>query len=469
MPYIKRSGKETAMLRIKPNGRLGRFIYDPDIRMILVIFAPIFIDMILNNLISTVHSYLVADVGENAISGIGLVGTINSILTIVFATLPSAVTILVSQYRGASNEDGAKKCVSQSMVMVTVFASVIMVIMLLFPNQLFKLFFSEVEPGVLAEGKKYLFYSALSMPFYGIFQNGACTCRGYGNNKIPLFTSVSGSVIDVVLAFIFIIPMNMGVTGAGLSLLIARIARAVSVSFLLWKNEWFCTLSQLVHVDWKCLGAIAKLGLLSSSESLIVNFGATLKMRYIVAAGTAHITANSIHNTFFSLVAVPISALATVAITLTGRYIGAGEKRETRTIIKKILFLTTLIYAVMMLIALLLFPHLYKLYTDNPETLAVLNKMIIIHVLMMVIANPFVNIITNAFKGAGDAWFCTIISVACMWLINVGLGIFLAADFGLGLGVIGSLISGNASVIVKGIIYFFRFRTDKWMKKKLVE
>jgi len=457
------------MLRIKPGGRLGRFIYDPDIKMILVIFAPIFIDMILNNLISTVHSFLVADVGEAAISGIGLVGTINSILTIVFATLPSAVTILVSQYRGASNEDGARKCVSQSMVMVTAFASVVMAIMLLFPDWLFAIFFSDVAPDVLREGKIYLMYSALSMPFYGIFQNGACTCRGYGNNKIPLYTSVSGSVVDVVLAFIFIIPCNMGVAGAGLGLLIARIFRAIAVFILLFKNRWFCTLSQLVNVDWKCLGAIAKLGLLSSSESLIVNFGATLKMRYVVAAGTSHIVANSVHNTFFSLVAVPISAFATVAITLVGRYIGAGEKEETRSIINKILKLTIAIYAFMMLLALILFPHLYKLYTDNPETLALLNRMMIIHIIMMVITNPYVNIITNAFKGAGDAWFCTIISVICMWTINVGAGIFLSADFGLGLGVIGSLISGNASAVVKSVIYFFRFRTDKWMRKRLVE
>lgn len=457
------------MLRIRPGSRLGRFFYDPDIKMILVIFAPVFVDMILNNLISTLHSFLVAGAGEAAISGIGLVGTINSILTIVFATLPSAVTILVSQYRGAHNEDGARKCVSQSMVMVTFFASLIMAVMLIFPDWLFDIFFSDVQPDVLREGKTYLFYSALSMPFFGIFQDGACTCRGYGNNKIPLYTSVSGSVIDVVLAFIFIVPMGMGVAGAGLGLLIARIYRAVAVSFLLYKNRWFCSFADLINIDWKCLGAIAKLGILSSSESLIVNFGATLKMRYIVAAGTAHITANSVHNTFFSLIAVPISAFATVTITLVGRYIGAGEKEEAKIIIKKILYLTTGIYTAMMLIAIVLFPHIYPLYTDNPETQSLLITMIFIHAGMMFIANPFVNIITNAFKGAGDAWFCTIASIICMWTINVGLGIILAADFGLGLGVIGSLISGNASVMVKGIIYFFRFRSDKWIKKKLVD
>lgn len=457
------------MLRIRPNSLFGKFLYDPDMRMILVIFAPIFVDMILNNVISTVHSYLVAGVGEAAISGIGLVGTINSILIVVFNSLPSAATILISQYRGANNPEGARKCVSQSMVMVIVFAVITMAIMLIFPSQLFDIFFSKVEPDVLAEGKKYIICSALSLPFFGIFQTGACVCRGYGNNKIPLYTSVSGSFVNVVLAFILIKVCHLGVYGAGISLIVSRLYSAVAVCILLAKNGWFASVRETVNVDWRCLSAIAKLGILSSSESLIVNFGATLKMRYIVAAGTAHITANSVHGTFFNLCAVPISALATVAITLVGRYIGAGEKKEAKIIINKILILTTAIYAFMMIVGLFLFPHLFPLYTDNPETLKLLKQMMYIHVGMMIIANPYVSIITNAFKGAGDAWFCTVVSVICMWVFSVGLGVFLSADFGLGLGVIGALISGNVSAIAKSVIYFFRYRSDKWMRKKLVE
>lgn len=457
------------MLNIRRNSFLGRLIYDPDMKMILVIFFPVFVDMILNNLISTVHSYLVAGVGEAAISGIGLVGTINSILIVVFNSLPSAATILISQYRGAGNLDGARKCVSQAIIMVVLFASMTMAIMLFFPNQLFDIFFSKVEPDVLLEGKKYMVCSALSLPFFGVFQTGACICRGYGNNKIPLYTSVSGSIVNVVLAFILIKVMHLGVLGAGISLIASRIFSSAAVTALIARNGWFASLRDTLNVDWKCLAAIAKLGILSSSEALIVNFGATLKMRYIVAAGTAHITANSVHNTFFTLCAVPISALATVTITLVGRYIGAGDKTEAKSIIKKIMILTVGIYSVMMIAGLFLFPNLYPLYTNNPETLRLLKEMMYIHVIMMIFANPFVNIITNAFKGAGDAWFCTIVSVACMWLFNVGAGIFLAADFGLGLGVIGSLISGNLSIIIKGIVYWFRYRSDRWMKKRLVD
>ncbi len=447
---------------------LSNFLHDPDTKMILVIFFPIFVDMILNNLISTVHSYFVAGVGEAAISGIGLVGNINNIISVVFTCLPSAATILVSQYRGAQNPDGARRCVSQSMAMVVLFSSAVCAVMLLFPQQLFNLFFSKTAPDVLEEGLKYMSCMALSLPFYGIFQTGACVCRGYGNNKIPLFVSVSGSVINVVLAYVFIVLLDYGVVGAGIALIVSRAYTAILASILLAKNGWFAAFGEFIHIDWHTLGAIVKLGILSSSESLIVQFGATMKTRFIVEAGTAHLAANSIHGTLFGLTGVPITAMGTVAITLVGRYIGSGDKEETKSVLGKIIRLTIGMYAVMMTAAFFVFPYVYPLYTENPETLGLLRTMLYIHIPMMLLANPFVSIITNAFKGAGDATSCTVVSVVCMWVVNVGLGVFLASQRFLGLGVIGSLISGNASICVKGIIYFLRYRTDKWMKKRLV-
>lgn len=456
------------MMKIRTPKKFGGFFGDPDVKMILVIFAPVFIDMILNTLISTVHSYFVADVGEAAISGIGLVGTINSILIVLFSTLPSAATILVSQYRGAGNMNGARKCVSQSMVMVTLFSVIVMAVMLAFPNQLFDIFFSDVEPDVLREGKTYLRYSALSMPFFGIFQVCACSSRGFGNNKIPLYTSVSGSIVNIIFSFILIIIFDFGVAGAGIGLLVSRIFYTIAICAFFAKNKWYASFSELVHVDWRCLGAIIKLGVLSASESLIVNFGNTMKMRFIVAAGTAHIAANSINGTLFGLCSVPVTAMGTVAITLVGRYIGAGEEREAKNIIKKLLWLTIGMYAIMLIAAIFVFPHLFPLYTDNPETQKLLGKLLVIQVIMTFISTPYVSIITNAFKGAGDATFCTVVSVICMWIVNVGLGTLLASKTFLGLGVVGALISTNASAIAKSFIFLLRYRSGRWLKNKLI-
>lgn len=451
------------------NGKALRLLHDPDIKMILVVFLPIFVDMILNNLIATVHSYFVAGVGEAAISGIGLVGTVNSILIVFFMALPSAVAVLVSQYRGAGDAAGARKCSSQAMTLVALLSLPVAAVMIACPDVLFRLFFSDsAAPDVLKEGIRYMICTGISIPFYGVFQTGACISRGYNNHKIPLFVSVSGSVVNVVLSFILIKLSGLGVLGAGIGLIVSRAYTAFVVCVPLAKNGWFARRDEYLRIDWHCLGAIFKLGILTSSETLIVNFGGTLKTRFIVEAGTAHIAASSINSTLFNLCAVPLSAFGTVAITLIGRYIGSEEKDEAKTILKKLLYLSIAVYVFALAVAFFLFPLLFPLYTDNPETLRLLRIMLYINVLMLPVSNPFTTVVANAFKGAGDATFCTLVSIACMWLVNVGLGIVLASGAGLGLGVIGSLISGHASLIAKTVFYFARLRSGKWIRKRLI-
>lgn len=86
----------------------AKLLRDPDIPLIFSIFIPVFIDMILNNLIATFHSYFVADLGDSAISAVGLAGQISGLFITLFTSLCSAVTVVVSQYKGAGDMDGAK-------------------------------------------------------------------------------------------------------------------------------------------------------------------------------------------------------------------------------------------------------------------------------------------------------------------------------------------------------------------------
>lgn len=445
-----------------------KYFRDPEIKMILVLFFPIFVDYLLNWSITLVHTYLVASVGEAAISGIGLVGTINNILSVIIMTLPGAVSILISQYIGNGDYLNARRCVSQSYIMVGLFSTLVMCIMLIFPHELFSLFFSTVEENTLREGLTYMRFYAVSLVFEALFQVAACSCRGYLNARIPLITSVSGSLVNVIVAFILIKVFPLGVAGAGIARIACSVWRVVFSSALLKKMGWIASLSETIHIQWKALGSIAKLGILGSSEALIVNFGATLKSRYVVAAGIAHTSANSIHGTLFGFLTISVSVFASVALSLVGKFIGMGDKETARVITKKILVLAISSFSLICLIVYFVLPFVFPLYTQNPETLSLLDKMKVIHILLSFIAFPFVSVVNNAFKGAGDAMNCTIVSVVCMWVVNVGLGIYLTANFGLGLGVLGALISTDLSCIVKGIIYFFRFRTDKWIKKKLI-
>ena len=63
-------------------------------------------------------------------------------------------------------------------------------------------------------------------------------------------------------------------------------------------------------------------------EQLFMNGGAMLVQVYIAKLGTASVAANAVSNSIFSvLYAARLSAVATLAVTIVGQCIGAGEKK----------------------------------------------------------------------------------------------------------------------------------------------
>ena len=68
----------------------------------------------------------------------------------------------------------------------------------------------------------------------------------------------------------------------------------------------------------------------------------------------------------------------------------------------------------------------------------------------------------GVFVGAGDTLLPSILNFGSIWLIRIGLALVLTPKYGLAGYWIAMCIELNA----RGIIFFFRLRGDKWLKKK---
>ncbi len=441
-------------------------LHDPDMLLIFTTFVPIFVDMILNNIISTVHSYFVADLGDSVISGVGLAGQLANIFIMLFTGMCSAVAVVISQYNGAKNYDGAKKCISQTLFAVTVISTIIGVVFFVFTKELFGVFYAGTEQSVLEPAVEYLKYYAISLPFYGLFQCFANASRGMGNNKIPLKISVSGSAINLIIAFICIKVFHLGVFGAGLGVIISRIYMTVVGFVIFARQKWLSGVKDTLMLDMKLIGSVLSLGFMTSSESFIVNIGATVKMNFLLEYGSAHMAARSIDATFSALLVVPVTVFSVVAVTLVGRYIGADAPDEARNILNKIVKCAYALYGTLMLVGLAVLPFLFKGYTDSELTYSLLIKLMFVNFIMSVPVSPGLNCMLSGFKAAGDAKFSMIVSMICMWTVNVGAG-YILTDV-MGLGVIGFVISAYLSAWAKFVIILFRYRSGKWIHKKMV-
>lgn len=446
--------------------RVIMMLRDPDTNLIVSMFIPIFVDMILNNIISTVHSYFVADLGDSVISGVGLAGQLANMFVILFTGMCSAVAVVISQYNGAGNYEGAKKCMSQTLLAVTSVSLIIGGMFFFFARELFGILFAGTTEDVLVPAMEYIRYYAISIPFYGMFQCFANASRGMGDNKIPLKISVSGSVINLVVAFVAIKLLHLGVAGAGIGLIISRLYMSIVGFIIFAKKGWLAGVKDTVKLDFKLIGSVLSLGFMNSSESIIVNIGATIKTNFLLAFGSTHMAARSIDSTFSALLMVPITVFGVVAVTLVGRYIGADAPDEAKSILKKIIKYCYITYSVLMALGLVFLPFIYRAYTDSAETYSLLIKLMFVNLIMLTPVWPGLNVFINGFKAAGDAKYTMILSMVCMWTVNVGAGYILTVHFGL--GIIGYIISAYLSGWVKYAFVLHRYRTGKWIHKRMI-
>ena len=83
---------------------------------------------------------------------------------------------------------------------------------------------------------------------------------------------------------------------------------------------------------------------------------------YIAKLGTASVAANAVSNSIFSVLYAAPSAVATLAVTIVGQCIGAGEKKLARRYGRSMVWLCTVLVLLSLAIGMPCIPILLKLY-----------------------------------------------------------------------------------------------------------
>ncbi|MBO7148521.1 MAG: polysaccharide biosynthesis C-terminal domain-containing protein [Clostridia bacterium] len=432
--------------------------------MLFAMFLPIFTDMLLNNFIGTVHAYFIAGSGEAAISAISLVNQVKELISTIFFSACNATMVIVARKRGSGKHEDAIICSGQTMFFAIYGTSAIAVIFSLFPSQIMTLFFGKMDPIILSEAIKYIPLLGVSLPFYCMFQVSATTSRAFDNHRIPLIISVSGSLVNVFLAFLLITVFKLGIIGAGISLILSNIASGFFGYAFLRKLGWIAPLRDCIFVKFKNIKDVLSLGLYNSIASVITVYASTVKTGFLVPFGISHISASSIYGSFGSLLNVPVSVISTIVSTLVARNLALGEKPRALIMIKKCLAYSISLSVVVYAFAVIILPFVFPSYTDNPLTLNLLWKILILTTLFYPLFISLTSIFAVTFNAAGDARFSTIVNIGCMVVLNLGVGYIFITVFNL--GIIGSFLSDILSAIIKSVIYIIRYKSGRWIKIK---
>ena len=241
------------------------------------------------------------------------------------------------------------------------------------------------DPQVIPFAQPYYFITVASLIPTSLFFTSRFFAEGIGDTKHAMWITVTSNLLNIFLNWVLIfghfgLPA-LGVMGAALATLIARIFCAVAFIRVIFHSETFSSYARMAlkeKADKQTLISIARLSLpiafSSMLESTAFSFAAIMVGWMGKVELAAHQIANSLGQLSF-MVACGIGAAATIRVS---HQFGAGKPVDTLMAGKASVHMGIFYMSSCALLFILLRNFLPYIYTSDPEVIAYASRLIVV-------------------------------------------------------------------------------------------
>lgn len=201
---------------------------EPVGKLLLKYSLPAIIGMMVNGLYNVVDRIFIGNmpgVGPLAITGLGVTMPIMTIIIAFGMLIGIGTNTNISLKLGEGKKDEAEKFLGNAVTLALIIGLTIMVIGLIFGDQILQLF--GASEGSLEYAKAYVNVILLGTVFNLIAFVFNTTIRGDGNPKLSATIMVVGCVLNIILDALFIFVLNIGIRGAALATIISQCVTAL--------------------------------------------------------------------------------------------------------------------------------------------------------------------------------------------------------------------------------------------------
>lgn len=439
---------------------------------VLKLAVPIVIEQTFVMLLGVCNTMMAGHIGEQAVSAIGMVDSVNNLFISFFAALSVGATVVVAQQIGQGNTKKANDTCVQSLISGFFLSTFITIILWIFKIPLINLLYGSAEELVKYDAELYIKITLFTYPFIALEQISNGILRGCGDTKTPMYITMFMNVTNIILGYILIYGISFvpsfGITGAALAIAISRIVGTLSIALILIRGNRIIKLKKINHfrLNISIQKTIFNIGIPASMEQVIFNAGKLIVQVFIVTMGTASIASNAIAMSISQIINVPGNALCLAATTLVGQYVGRNDVKGAKDTLMYLVKFAAISLLTIGIIVSIFANNISSLYTDVPEVIT-LSSLLIRSDCFMLIIWPLSFVLSSGLKGAGDTRYTMITAFVGMWLFRIAIGYILGIT--LNLGILGIWIGMYIDWIVRGTMYLLRLHGTKWLKYKISE
>ena len=439
---------------------------------VLKLAIPIMIEQTFVMLLGTCNTMMAGHIGEQAVSAIGMVDSINNMFISFFAALSVGATVVVAQQIGRNKPKKANETAKQAIVSGILVSLIITLLLWIFRIKLINVLYGSAEELVKIDAKLYLEFTLLTYPFIAIEQIANGILRGCGDTKTPMQITIFMNLINIALGYTLIFGINalsipsFGIAGAAVAIAIARLIGTLIIMLVLFRGSKIIKLKNIFpfKFDMEIQKNIFNIGIPAGMEQVIFNAGKLIVQMFIVTMGTASIAANAISSSIAIMINVPGNSLCLAATTFVGQYVGRNDIKGAKNTLIYLTKFGTICLVSLGLIFIPISRWLASLYTNIPEVINISSTLTRSNSIAL-IAWGISFILSSGLKGAGDTRYTMLTAFIGMWIFRIFAGYILGIV--LGIGVLGIWIAMYIDWVVRGIMYCFRLRGNNWLKHRI--
>jgi len=342
-------------------------ILSENLRVLLFKFSlPTIIGMVIIALYNFVDTIFVGNViGPDAIAGLTLVLPVNIFIVAIGLLTGVGAASIVSRSLGKGDKEKAVVAGGDSIVLNTVLNIIIIVPIYIFSEKI--LVFLGASSVVLPYARDYLNIMLLGFVFLSFSVNGTNLIRAEGRPRASMYEMIIGSILNIILDYLFIIIFGWGVKGAAIATVISHIASSVYIfAFFVSRSSIFHIKLKMFKINKSISRRILAIGTPSFLMEIMASVMFLLFIRIVRQyGGDIYIAITGIGIRIIDLIFMPILGISHGLSPLIG--FNYGAKLYPR--VKKVLgeaFIWTSVVTIFGFIIMVIFPEsLISIFTSD--------------------------------------------------------------------------------------------------------
>lgn len=430
------------------------------------IALPIAGQNLISNAVGLTDTLMIGTLGEDAISSTSLANKYIFIFSLVMFGIVSGANVLAAQYWGRKDTDSIGKIIAIALKLSTITGLLFCIAALFVPEYIMLIFTDDNE--VIKLGAVYLKIVAPAILCNAITFTYVACLRSVEKVWIGIATQAQSFFINLIVNALLIFGLfgfpKMGVAGAAIGVLAARIAEAaVTIIYAKFNKLVKVRLKDIIKSDRRLMKDFFKYSAPVVANETLWGLGSSMHSVIYGHISTSVVAAFNVVSSIQNVLTVVGFGVSSAAAVIIGKSVGRSmverAKKEA-----KMLVLISAIFGVIeagLVMGVRSFAFDIGIFDMEQSTIELMKGMMILTAGFVLFQTINCTIVVGILRGGGDTRFAFVLDTCFMWLLSIPLGAAVAFILKApALVVMGSLYLEE---IFKAIIGLVRMRSGKWI------